>query len=486
MSWFSSELTGNVLVNVIDSFDPIIENLYYRSMTIQQLEYAIAIDTYRNFTAAAEACNVTQPTLSMQVRKLEDELGVVLFDRSRTPIIPTVDGAEIIAQARRVVLESQRLTDAIPARRGTLKGTLRLGIIPTVAYGLVPHLLPAWLSALPAVRPEIHELLTHDIIERLRSFRLDAALLATDVREPWLLEKTLYTEDFVIYTHPDAVPRKPVRLSARHLKPEFLWQLEDGHCMREHTKGLCDVRSAASEQAPLLYAAGGLDTLVTMVDTIGGFTILPRSATTRLSSSQVQIREFSNPVPQRTVRLVMHRSAVKERLTTAIAAVLQSVVSKVTAFRVLLLCWFAIGLTIASCSSSRTITPSTNDRPSVQRILEEADQLLGTSYCPSGSTPDCFDCSGFTTWLFANVGLPLPRRSEDQYSIGTPVGREHLQAGDLVFFSTTTKHRISHVGVMIDATRFVHASTSRGVMISPLSDSYWNPRYIGARRPPLP
>lgn len=134
---------------------------------------------------------------------------------------------------------------------------------------------------------------------------------------------------------------------------------------------------------------------------------------------------------------------------------------------------------VAGCSSSRTL--SSKAPPYVKSALDEAEDLLGTDYCARGTTPDCFDCSGFTSWCFAKAGVNLPRTSTDQFLLGVAVQRSALEAGDLVFFRTSGSG-VSHVGIVVDQQRFIHASTSSGVMISSLDDSYWKPRYVGARR----
>lgn len=139
----------------------------------------------------------------------------------------------------------------------------------------------------------------------------------------------------------------------------------------------------------------------------------------------------------------------------------------------------AVALTIAACGSTRTIAPPSD--PVIARVLADAEDQLGTGYCSAGATPDCFDCSGFVSWCFGRVGITLPRRSQDQYTAGSVVARSSLRPGDLVFFRTTGRS-ISHVGIMADTERFIHASTSSGVMISRLDDTYWKPRYVGARR----
>ncbi len=132
---------------------------------------------------------------------------------------------------------------------------------------------------------------------------------------------------------------------------------------------------------------------------------------------------------------------------------------------------------VGGCASTKTASVS----PTVRTVVDVAHDLVGTRYCSAGTTPDCFDCSGFTGWVFQQAGITLPRSSDEQYAVGEPVERTALQSGDLVFFRTSGR-KISHVGIMVSATDFIHASTSRGVMRSPLSDGYWSPRYHGARR----
>ena len=171
-------------------------------MTITQLEYIIALDTHRNFVNAADSCFVTQPTLSMQIQKLEDELGVKVFDRSKQPVVPTHIGEDIIAQARNVLKEHSKIIELIQDEKGIIKGNLRLGIIPTVAPYLIPRFLVKFLNKYPDVNLVVNELTTEQIIYQLKNDLLDCGIMASPIKDKNLNEEVLYYEEFVAYVAP--------------------------------------------------------------------------------------------------------------------------------------------------------------------------------------------------------------------------------------------------------------------------------------------
>jgi len=296
-------------------------------MTLIQLEYVIAIDTWRHFATAAAKCFVTQPTLSMQVQKLEEELGVRLFDRSKVPVVPTAEGVEVIQQARVVLQEAERLGEIVRQRQGEMVGELRIGILPTLAPYLLPLFLNSFLSQYPGIRLKITELTTEAIVERLKKNLLDAGLLATPLHDPGLFEQPLFYEAFVVYVSPAEPAYKKRYVLADDIDVRHLWLLEEGHCMRSQIMHLCELKTRVYGESNFQYEAGSIETLKKMVEMHNGLTILPELALADLSARQQKlVRQFKAPVPVREVSLVTHRNFVKQRLLGVLReAILQAV-----------------------------------------------------------------------------------------------------------------------------------------------------------------
>jgi LysR family hydrogen peroxide-inducible transcriptional activator len=285
-------------------------------MNLQQLEYIIAVDNFRHFSGAAENSNVTQPTLSMMIRKLEDELGVKIFDRSKQPVVPTKIGEALISQARIVLQETLRMKELVTELRGEIKGELRLGVIPTVAPYLLPLFLTRFLKKFPLLRVKITELTTDQIVEGLRLNSLDAGILATPLNNSMLQERVLFYEEFVVYASMDdrGMKRKKYLLPG-DIDPDHLWLLEEGHCLRNQVLNLCELRKRELETSNLEYVTGSIETLKKMVDMNKGVTILPELAIRELNAQErKKIRHFKPPVPVREISIVTYRHFVKQRM----------------------------------------------------------------------------------------------------------------------------------------------------------------------------
>lgn len=288
-------------------------------MTIVQLEYIVAVDTWRHFATAAEHCFVTQPTLSMQIQKLEEELGVKIFDRSKQPVIPTETGAEIIEQARRVLKEKNGITELVQDKKGQLAGELRVGIIPTLAPYLLPLFVQKFNKKHPGIKLVVQEMLTEYIVARLREGRIDAGLLVTPLQEKGIRESILFYEELLAYVSRKNAAYKKTYVLAQDIDPEKLWLMEEGHCFRSQIMNLCELRRAAEMVNHFEYEAGSIEALRRMVDLNDGITILPELATIDMSNRQLQlIRHFKKPVPMREVSIVFHRDFVKKRLIEAL------------------------------------------------------------------------------------------------------------------------------------------------------------------------
>lgn len=295
-------------------------------MTIVQLEYAVAIDTYRSFVQAAQKCFVTQPTLSMQVQKLEEQLGVKLFDRSRQPIVPTEIGVEIIEQARKIISESNKIKEIIGDKSNEASGELKLGIIPTVAPYLLPKVLGNFLVKYPKVNLNITELHTDVIIQQLKLGMLDCGILATPLAQPTLVETPLFYENFVAYLSKTSPLFKKKALIPTDLNDDQLWLLNEGHCMRNQILNLCQHKQANNQ---LEYNSGSIETLIRMVDINNGITILPELCLQDFSTMKLdKVRYFKSPEPSREISLVTHKNFVKKRLISALKDEVLNTISK--------------------------------------------------------------------------------------------------------------------------------------------------------------
>ena len=288
-------------------------------MTFVQLEYIVAVDTWRHFATAAEHCFVTQPTLSMQIQKLEEELGVKIFDRSKQPVIPTETGMEIIEQARRILSGRNGILELIQEKKGQLTGELRIGIIPTLAPYLLPLFVQKFSKKYPGIKLVVQEMLTEYIVTRLREGRIDAGLLVTPLQEKGIRESVLFHEELLAYVSRKNAAYKKTYVLPQDIDPEKLWLMEEGHCFRSQIMNLCELRRASEMMTHFEYEAGSIEALRRMVELNDGITILPELATFDMSNRQLElIRHFKKPAPMREVSVVFHRDFVKKRLIEAL------------------------------------------------------------------------------------------------------------------------------------------------------------------------
>jgi LysR family hydrogen peroxide-inducible transcriptional activator len=284
-------------------------------MTFVQLQYIIALDTFRHFALAAENCYVSQPTLSMQVHKAEEELGVKIFDRSKQPVIPTEIGAELIEQARRILAEKNVLEELVNLRKGQVSGELRIGIIPTLAPYLLPLFVQKFTEKYPQVRLVVNELTTELVIAQLRSGRIDMGILVTPLQETGIKEYPLFYEELMAYVSKKNAAYKKTYMLPQDIDPNKLWLLEEGHCFRSQIVNLCELRKASRDASHFDYEAGSIETLRRMVDMNDGITILPELATLGMTAKQLSlIRYFKRPAPMREVSIVVHRDFIKKKL----------------------------------------------------------------------------------------------------------------------------------------------------------------------------
>ena len=298
-------------------------------MTITQLEYIIAVDTHKGFGEAAKNCFVTQPTLSMQIKKLEEELDIVIFDRSKKPVLTTDIGKKIIQQAKISLRELKRVQEIINNERGEFSGTLRIGIIPTISPYLIPRFAPNFVRKYPKVQIKVEELLSEDIIQKLQNDQLDVGIMVHRENLRGLLKMPLYYEQFLLYfsSNHSLLQNDAVQLS--ELNPSEIWLLKEGHCFRDQIKNFCGETFFSNHNHALEFESGSIETLRKIVANEFGYTLLPELAVEELSTAeQTKIRALKNLMPTREVSLVIHRSFLKEQLINALKAEVVNAVPK--------------------------------------------------------------------------------------------------------------------------------------------------------------
>lgn len=284
-------------------------------MTITQLEYIIAVDTYRSFAEAAKHCYVTQPTLSMQIKKLEEELGVLLFDRTKKPVLTTEIGKLIIEQARVTVKESSRIKELIQYEKNEIKGELRIGVIPTLSPYLLPLFITKFMQDFPEVTLSIEELVSEQILKKLGEDVLDLGILVTPIHSAGIVEIPLFYETFILYTSSSHALSERDRIDFSELDISDMWLLKEGHCFRSQAINICSDR-IKQQPAQLRFESGSLETLRRIVEKQHGYTLLPELATLDFEQEQYEkhVRHFKNPQPVREVSIVLRRSFMKRKL----------------------------------------------------------------------------------------------------------------------------------------------------------------------------
>lgn len=285
-------------------------------ITIVQLEYVVAVDKFRNFARASEHCFVTQPTLSMQIKKLEYELGIQIFDRSVTPVVSTKIGKKFIKQAKVILSESERIEDLVKSFHNDFTGELHIGIIPTLG----PYLLPLFAGTLKRHHPEVNlsisEMVTDEIIENLKSGNLDAGVLVTPYGDKKIIEQPVFYEEMFVYAHKDHPYLKKETVSSSEIDNHDIWLLGDSHCFRSQVINLCGIDKNQRHNLPFNLEGGTLDTLLRIINREGGFTIIPELFANSLkeSGNGNQIRPFSDKKPLREVSVCYLSQYPKRRL----------------------------------------------------------------------------------------------------------------------------------------------------------------------------
>jgi LysR family hydrogen peroxide-inducible transcriptional activator len=287
--------------------------------SLTQLEYILAVHRFGHFGKAAEACHVTQPTLSMQIQKLEEDLGIVIFDRSKKPILLTEVGKKVVEQIRAILFEVRKIESIILEEQAHgAEGELTLAVIPTVAPYLLPRLLPVLESLHPSMELRIMEMQTDHIIEALNNDEIDVGLLATPLKIAKIFEHALYYEPFYVLckkgqSYSDL---KKVKYSA--LKMDQIWLLEEGHCLRNQVLDLCTAKKEKIKSRKYKFESGSLETLKKIVDSYGGYTLLPQLATDNLGENS-HLVPFERPIPAREIGLIYRREHYKSELIESLA-----------------------------------------------------------------------------------------------------------------------------------------------------------------------
>lgn len=294
-------------------------------MTITQLQYVLAIAEHRNFTIAAEHCHVTQPTLSMQIQKIEEELGVLIFDRNKKPLQLTEVGEKIVAQSKSIIHEADRMSDIVDQFKGFIGGEFRLGIIPTVMPTLLPMFLKSFSQKHAKVNLLIEELNTEELLDRLKNGHLDAAIAATPLKENKIKEMPLYYEPFVAYIPESNNLFEKDFIDVEDLNPQELLLLQDGHCFRESVLNLCNVTDTRREHFEI--RSGSFETLIKLCNEGFGMTLLPYLHTLDLGAEQKgKLREFKEPKPAREISLIFHEKHLKIHIINVLHATIMAVV----------------------------------------------------------------------------------------------------------------------------------------------------------------
>jgi LysR family hydrogen peroxide-inducible transcriptional activator len=300
-------------------------------MTITQLKYVLAVAEYKNFTTASEHCFVTQPTLSMQIQKLEDELDTKIFNRNKKPIQLTEIGSKIVEQAKIIVDESNRINDIVEQQKGFIGGDFKLGIIPTIMPTLLPLFLKTFIKKYPKVNLKIEELTTEECIKKLSDGHIDVAIAATPLENVLIKERVLYYEPFVGFVPKEHRLFENKTLNVDDLNIDDILLLEDGHCFKDSVINLCRTFGRTNQHFQL--HSGSFDTLIKLSKEGLGMTLLPYLQTLDLNDKdRVYLRQFKEPVPAREVSILYHKSQLKIHLIETLKNTIDGIVRGIIAF----------------------------------------------------------------------------------------------------------------------------------------------------------
>lgn len=296
-------------------------------MTLQQLEYILAVDRFRHFAKAAEFCCVTQPTLSAMIQKLEEELGAKIFDRSRQPVRPTSIGLKIIGHARHMIAQAESLKGIVKEEMHSLAGTFRLGILPTIAPYLLPRFFPVLMNRYPEVDIQVAEMKTAEIKKSLQTGEINAGIVAdlSDLGD--FVRTELFYEQFYVYVSRESKLFGCDVVRTSDLEGENLWLLDEGHCFRDQLLRFCQMKSAQASQ--MAYRLGSLETFMRMVEGGRGVTFIPELAVLQLGDVQRQlVKPFAIPSPARRIVMLTSKDYVRLAVVEAVSGEIRASVPK--------------------------------------------------------------------------------------------------------------------------------------------------------------
>ncbi len=292
-----------------------------------QVRYALQVASTGSFSEAAERCHVTQSTLSTMIKRLEDQLGFALFDRSSKPISVTPEGHKLIDQCKRIAAEYDQLEAIADELKGNISGHYHIGVIPTIAPFLLPLCLKSFLNLYPDISLSIHEKTTEEIVSLLKERELDIGIVSTPLQDNGLKEWPIYQEEFVVYDPSSQDSTKTYSVSDIDLSR--LWLLEEGHCMRNQVQAICELRNRSDRQDQLIYRSGSIHSLIEMVKSNLGVTLLPRLATTAsVLVDQAHLHTLEEPVPYREIGIVTHSNFAKKQFLTLLVSHLAELTSE--------------------------------------------------------------------------------------------------------------------------------------------------------------
>ncbi len=297
-------------------------------ISLIQLEYLVALAHYQSFSLAAENCYVTQPTLSMQIKKMETDLNVVLFDRTKKPVKPTSLGEQLIAQAKIILSETAKIHELVQQNLETLSGTLRIGIIPSIAPYLLPNFIGKFAQDNPRIEIKIKELLSADIMEAIDHDQIDIGILATPLPRDEYAIYPLFYEKILLYCHPTNDLAAYDSIDIKQMRDKKIWLMSDGNCFRNQAINICDLKENSAE-SNFHYESASIETLIKLVNLEGGITLIPELAAGGLARiNQGNVKPFKHISPIREVSLITNRLFVKKRMIEALAAAIQNNVAK--------------------------------------------------------------------------------------------------------------------------------------------------------------
>lgn len=295
-------------------------------MNIQQLEYLIAVNKYKHFGKAAQACFITQPTLSAMIQKLEEELDVKVFDRTTHPVRTTDTGAEIIKEAQKVIDSVMGLKSKASFLNNILVGRLNLGIIPTVSTYILPTEIFSFLGKNKQIELNIKEMTTENIVKSLKSGESDAGIISTPyTAADQFYQDLLFNEELMVYSAKDAVKRNNSFVVPEDIDIDKAWLLEEGNCLRTQFENICHLKENSLKPKNLNFLASNVNTLIQMVDKVGGITILPETARSQLSDEQKRkISRFMKPYPFREVSIIYYKPTYKQKIISELTQIIRN------------------------------------------------------------------------------------------------------------------------------------------------------------------